>query len=203
MHLCLHQLIPWAIRDGLSKGCLKYPLSAVHKRHTLGGKGAHAIRSSGMVCQGPAGDAIHSGGPSEDGFHEMVTPLSLPPLPLSHSLATQHSSQSSLTACICCRDSGQRKKPGAALQRPKMSSKWRGRGCNLVVSMGDLLCSKSGCSCTPAFLQDIRWHDLKALFKGTSVILIILSARTTGQLSAALGSFSGQNFSLLLMLSFS
>lgn len=79
----------------------------------------HAIHSSGMVCQGPVGDVIHSEGPSEDGFHEMGTPspsyccISPAPLP---------SSQSSLTACICCRGSGQGKKPGAALQWPTVPS---------------------------------------------------------------------------------
>lgn len=84
-----------------------------------------------------------------------------------------------------------------------MSSLRGGLDCNLMVSMGDWPCSGSGCSCIPVLVQDIRWHNIKALFKGTSVILIILGARPTGQLAEALGSFSGQNFSLLLMLSFS
>ena len=74
LHLCLQQPIPWAIGDGLTKGRLKYLLSAAYKRCVMGGKGVHAIHSSGMVCQGPGGDVIHSGGPFEDGFYELGDP---------------------------------------------------------------------------------------------------------------------------------
>lgn len=68
MHLCPQQLI-WA---RLTKGRLRYPVSAAYDR--LGGGKADACDSFiRMVCQGPAGGALCSGGPSEDGLQEMRT----------------------------------------------------------------------------------------------------------------------------------
>jgi len=34
-------------------------------------RGVHDIHSSGRACQGPDGEVIHSGGPSEDDFYEI------------------------------------------------------------------------------------------------------------------------------------
>lgn len=168
MHLCLQQQVPWAIGDGRTKGCLKYPLTAAYERGVFGArKSVLAIHSSGMVCQGPSGDAIQSGGAFEDGFMRCW---------------------GGSWCCIAM----------AQVAQPAGTTRLEPRG-----QCGNLSCSNSGCSYIPVLQQDMGWHNLKALFKGTSVILIILSARTTGQHSAVLGSFSDQNFSPLLMLAFS
>lgn len=55
----------------------------------------------------------------------------------------------------------------------------------------------------PCVLGGHKMAQSQGTFQRHSVILIIPLARTMGQHSAALGSFSGQNFCLLLMLSFS
>lgn len=72
MHLCLQEQVPWAIGDGRTKGCLKYPLSAAYEEGVFGMKEGACNSFIRDGVSGRAGDAIQSGGPFEDGFYEML-----------------------------------------------------------------------------------------------------------------------------------
>lgn len=171
MHLCLQQLIPRGVGAGPAKGALKYFLHTKPCQEQRGGQ-PFFVRDTKL-------SRVHL----EDAFCGMGGPP-LHPTAASLRFLPQHNAPKAAR--------GVRRSPGGAFQWCKMP---RQQG---VQAHGQPLL-QAWLFLHPSALG--RCSTLKALFKGSSVILPL--ARTTGQYSAVLGCFSGQNLCLLLLLSFS